>query len=95
MKEGGITRQYSLEVSKEIMRRSATRPWQFYESFLGAQPSVFTWYVIDKVAPEAVKEGYTFTKILAQGREANEFYDLYSIPSLLMSLCMFWGMSLK
>ena len=76
MKEGGITRQYSLEVSKEIMRRSVTRPWRLYESFLGAPPSVFTLYVIDKVAPEAVKEGDAFAKILAHGGDANDFYDI-------------------
>ena len=53
-------------------------------------------YDIDKVvAPGGVKEGYTSTKILAQGGIANDLYDLYSIPSLLMSWCMFWWMSLK
>jgi len=67
--------------------------------------AVFTWYDIDKVAPggvkegytstKIVKEGYTSTKILAQGGIANDLYDLYSILSLLMSWCMFWGMSLK
>ena len=58
--------------------------------------AVFTWYDIDKVvAPGGVKEGYTSTKILAQGGIANDLCYLYSIPSLLMSWCMFWWMSLK
>ena len=29
------------------------------------------------------------------GGNSNDVYDIYSIPSLLMSWCMFWGMSLE
>jgi hypothetical protein len=47
--------------------------------------------LLTKLRPKlwAVKEGDTFAKILAQGGNANDVYDIYSIPSLLMSWCMF------
>ena len=96
MKEGGITRQYSLEVSVEIMRRSICVALAVLCVILGCTAVLFSrGMILTKLRPEAVKEGYTSTKILAQGGIANDLYDLYSIPSLLMSWCMFWGMSLK
>ena len=41
VKEGGMTRQCSLGISKEIIDAQFTRPWRFYASFLGAPPCCF------------------------------------------------------
>jgi hypothetical protein len=67
VKEGGITRQCSLGISKEIIDAQFTRPWRFYASFLGAPPCCFHVVCYWQCCARSCERGYTFTKTLAQG----------------------------